>query len=312
MKRLRAVFFGTPQFAVPPLLATARICELVGVVSRPDALVGRRQTPTPSPVKQRALELGVDVHTPSTLRNEAALRWLRDRRPDVAVLAAYGKIVPATLLTIPVFGFLNVHPSLLPRHRGPSPVASAILAGDETTGVTIMLMDELLDHGPIINQRATTILTNETRHELESRLSILGSDLLAESLPEYCEGTLPATPQNHQDATSTMMLSRSDGLIDWHESATRIDRLVRGLSSWPGTRTIFAGETVGIVTGRIDNGQGTNDQPGRISSVDRDGIVVACGQGAYRLTTVHPADRQAMPAADFARGRRLSAGATFN
>lgn len=308
--RPRAIFFGTPEFSVPIAAATARVTELVAVVTQPDAPTGRGQKLQPSPLKRWANEHHLAVLEPERMRDPRWLAAIRELRPDVAILAAYGKILPAELLTIPRHGFLNIHPSLLPRHRGPSPVAGALLAGDEQTGVSLMLLDDEMDHGPIIAQVSTEIEPHENRSDLEARLAQLGAELLTSSIVPYLAGRLIAKPQDHDQATYTSLLKREDGTIDWHQPADIVARRIRAMFPWPGSRTSWSGHDLKVLSGVADN-QPTSDRPGTVANIDHQPAVV-CGRGSLVLKMVQLDGGKPMPASDFARGHRDFIGSHFD
>src|SRR5262245_5301551 len=226
---MRVMFLGTPEFAAIPLeaLAADSRYQVVGVVTQPDRPAGRGRAPEPPPVKRAALRLGIPVLQPETLRDPAAAEQLAALHPDVGVVAAYGEILRKNVLAIPPLGYLNIHPSLLPRHRGPTPVPGAILAGDTETGVTVMLLDAKLDSGPILAQQRVPLLPDARSGELTEALFRIGSALLLESLARYAEGQLTPTPQDDSQATYTKMLKKEDGRIDWSADAVHIERMTR-------------------------------------------------------------------------------------
>lgn len=308
--RPRAIFFGTPEFSVPIAAATEQTTELIAVVTQPDAPTGRGQKLQPSPIKRWASERQLTVLEPERMRDPQWLATIRDLKADVAVLAAYGKILPIELLTIPRHGFINIHPSLLPHHRGPSPVAGTLLAGDDQTGVSLMLLDDEMDHGPIIAQVSTMIKPDENRPTLETRLAQLGAKLLESSLIPYLSGQLVAQPQNHDHASYTHLLKRDDGLIDWRQSAETIERRIRALDPWPGSRTSWSGHVFKILSGVVDS-QPISNQPGTVISIANQ-PAVACGRGSLILKNVQLDSGKSMPASDFARGHRDFIGSRLN
>lgn len=264
--------------------------EIALVVSQPDR-PGHRLRVTPPPVKTAALKLGLPVFQPEKVRDPGAIERIAAARPDLLVVAAYGQIIPRDLLALAPKGALNVHASLLPRWRGAAPVNRAILAGDTETGVTIMRMDEQLDHGPILARRATAILPGEAAPALTGRLAELGAGLLVEVL-EDLGGGQPAE-QDHDAATLAPRLRKEEGRIDWSLPAAVIDRRVRGLSPWPGTTAMIAGREVKLLRGRPVPGSG---KPGEVVDRRRQGLVVACGEGAYLVEEVQLPGRRPMPA----------------
>ena len=236
---LRVVFFGTPDFAVPYLdaLLDAPDIKVVAVVTQPDKPAGRKQELHPSPVKERAILAGIPVLQPETLKNYDVHDQLRAFSADLFVVFAYGKIIPPIPLKIPPLGCVNVHPSLLPRHRGPSPITTAVLQGDTETGVTIMLLDEEMDTGPILDQIRVSINRDETTPTLTARLSEIGAPFLVKTIRGYADGSLTPKPQNDAEATYTTMLSREAGKIDWSNSPEAIQRKINAYTPWPGTYT---------------------------------------------------------------------------
>ena len=241
------VFVGTPAFAVPSLrqLASAGH-EISAAVTQPDRPAGRHQTPQSTPVKLAAGELGVRVLQPESLRDPRAVAELRALAPDVIVVVAYGQILRPDVLAIPPRGVLNVHPSLLPRWRGPSPIPAAVLAGDERTGVTIMLMDAGMDSGPVLSQKALAVDVNDTAASLSERLSAAGAELLAATLPRWLSREIEPTPQDNAQATTCPLLRKEDGAIDWRLPATEVWRSVRAYNPWPGAYTSLDGEPLRI------------------------------------------------------------------
>ena len=244
------MFIGTAEFAVPSLQAlVAAGHEVVLVVTQPDR-PGHRMKLTQPPVKPAAVELGLEVYQPDRIRDAPAVERLRALAPELIVVVAYGQIIPRAILDIPPRGAVNVHASLLPRHRGASPVAHAILSGDRETGVTIMLMDEQLDHGPILAARAVAIEPREDAAALTARLAPMGAALLVETLARLDE--IHATAQDHSRATVAPRLRREDGELDWDMGADEIDRRVRGLQPWPGVTLPTARGRVRVLRGHVE------------------------------------------------------------
>ena len=234
---LRLVFMGTPGFAVPALAALLNAGhDVVGVFTQPDRRSGRGRRLSAPPVKEFAESRDLAVFQPSSLREDADARQrISDLAPDAIVVAAYGLFLPGETLAVPQLGCLNIHPSLLPLHRGPSPVATSILEGDETTGVTIMLLDEGMDTGPILSQSEARIGDDEPCDQLTARLFDVGANLLVKTLEEWSADSIEPTPQDDAKATITRRLQRSDGRIDWNDTAESIARRVRAFTPWPGT-----------------------------------------------------------------------------
>ena len=301
---LRVVFMGTPAFAVPALDALSNAgCDVVGVCTQPDRQSGRGRRLTPPPVKQAAIDRSLSVFQPASLRqDDEARQRIAALEPDLIVVVAYGLFLPADTLAVPPLGALNLHPSLLPRHRGPSPVATAILQGDATTGVTLMQLDEGMDSGPIISQRSADIRSSETAEDLTERLFEMGADLLAETIPAWRSGKIDSTPQNETEATVTRLLKRDDGAIDWTRPAAYIALQLRAFHPWPGSFTHWNGRQLKLHWAAyldIDAGQ----TAGEVIAVPQ-GIAVTTGDGALLLRRVQIEGRQATDIADFARGYR--------
>ncbi|HEX8219544.1 MAG TPA: methionyl-tRNA formyltransferase [Chloroflexia bacterium] len=241
---------GTPQFAVPSLRLLSGQPYDITVVTQPDKPAGRGGRVTPPPVKVLAQELGLPVLQPPSLKDPEFRALLAEMQPDVTVLVAYGEYVAPSLLDLPGHGSINLHPSLLPRWRGSTPIQSAILAGDEVTGVSIIRMDQGLDTGPILAQRSTPVAPGESHPELSARLAKMGAELVAETLPRWLRGEIGPVPQTEEGATLTRTLSKEDGLIDWSAPAGELDRRVRAFQPWPGTYTYWQGRLLKVLRAR--------------------------------------------------------------
>ena len=246
---MRVVFMGTPEFAVPVLeaLVGAPDVEVPGVVTPPDRPGGRGQNPVHSPVKSYALARSLPVLQPQGLRPEAAQRALASLSPDVIVVAAYGRILPPPVLAMPPHGCLNLHPSLLPRHRGPAPVVTAILEGDRSTGVTLMQLDQGMDTGPLISSQRVELTASEDAETLTRDLFQLGAGLLLENLGPWVAGELIARPQNDAESTVTRKVERDDGRADWTMSAEQLERRCRAYKPWPGLYTEWDGKILKLL-----------------------------------------------------------------
>jgi len=295
---------GTPQFAVPALQALIESeHEVAGVFVQPDEPAGRGRAVVSGPVKKLALQHGIPVHQPPSLRGSCELERLASLRPDVVVIAAYGKILPEPLLRVPPRGCLNIHASLLPRHRGPSPIAAAILAGDEVTGVTIMVVTRVMDTGPILSQRQVPILPHDTTGSLSQKLSGLGAELLIDTLPRWLDGRLSPQPQDDGKATYSKMIKKEEGRIDWHRPVAELWRTVRAFQPWPGCFTTWQARMVKINDAVPLPGEGT---PGLVVSTDdeRAPVGVQTGDGVLGLFQVQLEGKRPMGGAEFARGQR--------
>ncbi len=303
---MRIVFMGTPEFAVPVLerlIADGE--EVAGVFTQPDRPRGRGNRMTPSPVKACALEHGIPVFQPEKIRRDG-LEDLKGLQPELCVTAAFGQILSQEVLDIPPLGNINVHASLLPRHRGSAPIAHAILQGDRTTGVTTMMMDRGIDTGDMLLKAETEIGETETCGELTERLSRIGAELLAETLERLRKGTLRRIPQEESEMTYDPMLTREMGELDFSMPAERIRGLINGLNPWPCAGLIRNGERLKLMRAAAAEGKG---QPGEVLVSDpKRGLVVACGEGAVRILEIQAPGGKKMRAEDYLRGHGLPAG----
>jgi methionyl-tRNA formyltransferase len=300
---MRVLFFGTPRFAVPSLEALVRAHEVVAVVTQPDRPAGRGQRLTPPPVAVRARQLGLVVLQPERLREvREAVEGLA---PDVGVVVAYGRVLPAWLLQLPRLGFVNVHPSLLPRYRGASPAQAAIRNGDRTTGVTVLRVTEELDAGDILGQREVAVFPEDTAASLEARLAQVGAELLVEVLDALERGQARPRPQDPAQATYCGRLSKEDGWIRWDWPASLIERHVRAMDPWPVARTWHKDRVLKVWRVRPAAGVG---RPGEVLRFTPQGFVVATGDGAVEVVEVQPPSGRRMTGAEYARGYRLRPG----
>ena len=306
----RLVFMGTPDFAVPVLEALIGRYEIAGVVTQPDRRAKRGRKLEASPVKVVALAHDLPVLQPPSLRRPDVVAELRALAPDVIVVAAYGHILRAEVLSIPPRGCLNVHASLLPRCRGAAPVAATILAGEKETGVTIMLMDEEMDTGPILSQAACSISPQDTRESLGARLAQLGADLMMDTLPRWLAGAIEPRPQDHSQATYCRIIAKEDGLIDWSQSAVEIWRRSRAYHPWPGAYTFWRGKLLKVLRAEALPQWSGEGEPGRVMALD-EGLAVVTGEGALLLGEVQLAGKRALSAEDFARGQRDFVGSVL-
>lgn len=293
------VFMGTPDFAVPVLSALIAHHTVIGVVTQPDRPAGRNRQMQQSPVKKLALEHHIPVFQPEKLRRPEAIDELRQWQPDVYVVAAFGQILPQIVLDIPAHGSINVHASLLPRWRGAAPIHAAIRAGEAETGITIMKMDAGLDTGPILTQRSIPIEPDETGQSLHDKLAQLGAELLIDTLPGYLDGSIQPRPQDDALATYAPTIKKEEGIIDWTQDAAAIERLIRAFTPWPGTSTLWSGQTLKILSASAGHGTA---QPGQVE--ERDGrIAIGTGNGLLYPQTIQLAGRSALSIDEFVRGR---------
>lgn len=301
---VRTLFFGSGPVALPVLsgLLGSQLVALDAVVTAPPRPAGRKQVLRPTPVADLAAAHGLPVRTPASLRGEGVLDGLRALRPGLIVLADYGRLIPAAVLDLPPHGALNIHPSLLPRHRGAAPVAGAILAGDERTGVTLMRMDEGLDTGPIVAQAGVPLEGTETAPELEARLARLGAELLLRHLPAWLAGSLVARPQPSAGATLTRLLRREDGRLDPARPAAELERQVRAYQPWPGSFLEVDGTRVKVWAAHVLPPDPAVE-PGQI--IEAEGSLgLGTIEGVLRLDEVQPAGKRRMSGAEYRRGRR--------
>ena len=305
----RIVFMGTPSFAVPALeaLVAQGSYELVCVVTQPDRPAGRGRRLAAPAVKEAALAHGLPVWQPRTLRDPEAVEKLRALSPTVIVVAAFGQILSPDVLAIPSRGCLNVHASLLPRWRGAAPIPAAILAGDEETGVTIMLLDEGMDTGPILAQASLPIRPEDTTGSLTERLATLGADLLIATLPHWLAGEIQPRPQDHSQATMCRPLRKEEGRLDWSRPAIELERRVRAYNPWPGAYTTWRGQRLKVLRAASLMDWHGPQPPGQVIALP-EGTAVATGKGALLLLEVQLAGRRAMVIADFLRGRKEFVG----
>ena len=307
----KIVFFGTSDFAVPFLRALVENnLGPVLVITQPDEPAGRKKELQSTPIKIAAQQLCLDVTSPE--HKDEIYDQLQKVRPDVCVLVAYGKIIPKNVLALPPFGFINVHPSLLPKYRGPSPVQTAILNGEEKTGVTIMLLDDQVDHGPIFTQKEVTILSDENNHFLHQKLADVGTGLLLQVLSDYLIGKIKPAEQNHQQATFTRIIQREDGLVDWHKTAQQISCQFRAFYPWPGCFTHWGDKRLKIANLSVIEGVfSPNLKPGEIFLGPNQTMAVACSKGAVVLDKIQLEGKNEVIARDFLRGHKNIIGQTL-
>ncbi|HVP90618.1 MAG TPA: methionyl-tRNA formyltransferase [Terriglobales bacterium] len=309
---MRIVFFGSPASALPSLrglIEAGHSVELV--VTQPDKPAGRGRRLTPSAVKAFALERGLPVLEPARIRkDDSVLPRLREARPDVHVVVAYGQIIPGAIIDFPRRRSLNVHFSLLPKYRGAAPVQWTVLNGESDTGVTVIVLNARMDEGDILAQVRTWVGPRETAAELESRLAVMGARLLLETLGRL-DAIVPV-PQDQDRATLAPKIGKELGRIAWSEPAAAVDRRVRALADRPGAFTFFRGRRLGLYTGMPLDDRAEGRRPGEIISVGKEGLAVACGDGgAYLIEALQPEGRARMSARDFANGAKVSDGETF-
>ncbi len=305
---LKIIFMGSPEFSVPTLKALHDNFDVIGVVTQPDRPKGRGKKIVPTPVKAIAQELGIPTCSQANAKSRECVDFIRTMQPEVIVVVAYGSILSREILRLPSLGCVNLHASLLPRHRGAAPISEAILQGDAVTGLTTMLMDEGMDTGDILLQKEIPIEDHYTAADLHDRMLEPGADLMVNTLLKLKNGSVSPTPQDNKKATYTKPLAKSDGLVDWSKSAVYLDRLVRAMNPWPIAHSKLGKDTIRIWEARPESGQG---KPGVIQSIDNDGALVGSGSGLLKIIQVQAPGKKRTSFADFARGQRLSPGDFF-
>jgi methionyl-tRNA formyltransferase len=314
MTPLRIIFMGTAELSRASLekLAAAENFSVAAVVTQPDKPKGRELHFAPSPVKVLAEKLNLPVLQPLKARDEKFIAGLRELKPDLIVVVAYGQILPQSLLDLPPHGCVNVHTSLLPKYRGAAPIQWAIADGDPETGVTIMKMDASLDTGPVLSTRRTPILPTDDSQTLHDRLARIGAELLVETIPEYVAGKIRPQPQPAEGSTYAAKIKKEDGKIDWNQPAAQIWNRLRAFTPWPGAFTFLPAEPNPHLL-KIWKAEvvGKNGRPGTVLSADKTGIVVGCGQNALRILELQREGGKRLTAEAFLMGFPLPAGASL-
>jgi methionyl-tRNA formyltransferase len=306
---MRLALFGSPAFAVPTLEQLIIKHDIALVVTQPDKPVGRGLKVASPPLAMAAKALGLRLEQPTKLKtNEAFHDLLKELQLDAAITAAYGKLLPQSLLEIPKHGFLNVHGSLLPKYRGAAPIQWALINGESETGITIMQTEAGLDSGPIRYIKTLNIEAQDTSLSLFEKLATLGATAIDEALELLQNNALPSTPQNALDATLAPLLTKDDGIIRWEDSSTSIYNCFRGVLAWPGSWTLFRNEPLKIIDLEKATAHGS---AGKILEVSKDGVLVAASEGSVLLKTVQPANKPKMPAYDWANGYLVKTGDRF-
>lgn len=310
--RARTLFFGTPEFAVPVLDALAARTQVVRVFCQPDRPSGRGMKLQAPPVKQRAQALGLPVEQPTRLRTRAFAQALVGLEAELGVVVAYGRILPRAVLEAPRRGCVNLHASLLPRHRGAAPIQWAIAEGDPSTGVCLMQMDEGLDTGPVLARAEIVIDPNETAGELAPRLSALAARLLEDSLPALLRGELAAQPQDSAAATLAPLLDKGHGEVDWGEPARRVHDRIRAMHPWPGAYTFIDGVRLKLHRTHVVEPDAVKAPAGHVLRADRGGLHVACGRGVLGIDELQLEGKRRMAVVDFLAGHALASGARMH
>ncbi|MEE1028512.1 MAG: methionyl-tRNA formyltransferase [Agathobacter sp.] len=308
---MRVIFMGTPDFAVGTLEEIIRAGhKVVLVVTQPDKPKGRGKAMQYTPVKECALAHGIEVFQPVKVKEPENIEVLRKYEPDIIIVAAFGQIVPKSILDMPKYGCVNVHASLLPKYRGAAPIQWAVINGDEVTGVTIMRMNEGIDTGDMIAKKTVRLAEDETGGSLFDKLAQVGAQLCVETMEMIEAGKVEYIPQNNEEATHTSMIRKELGLIDWNRPAVEIERLIRGLNPWPSAYTQLSGKTFKIWKARVVSDENTYE-PGCICRIDKEGMYVQTGEGILLLTEVQMEGKKRMEASAFLRGYQVEEGSFF-
>ncbi|WP_373216060.1 methionyl-tRNA formyltransferase [Ruminococcus sp. 5_1_39BFAA] len=310
---MRIVYMGTPDFAVAPLRAIAEAgYEVAGVVTQPDKPKGRGKALMPTPVKEEALKYNIPVFQPAKVRAPEFQEVLRELAPDAIVVAAFGQIIPKSILELPKYGCINIHASLLPKYRGAAPIQHAVIDGEKESGVTIMKMGEGIDTGDMISKVIVPITPEETGGSLFDKLSQAGADLLVETLPHIFDGTAVYEKQPEESPTPyAAMITKQMGGLDFTKSAHELERLVRGMNPWPSAYTFLNGKTLKVWKSCVEESSDTDAQPGTVLFTDKKGIHVACGANVLVLQEVQLEGKKRMEADAFLRGYNIETGTRF-
>ena len=305
---MKVIYMGTPDFSVGALEAIIKAGhEVVLVVTQPDKPKGRGKAMQASPVKECALSHGIEVFQPTKIRESENVEYLRKFGADIFVVAAFGQILPKSILDMPKYGCVNIHASLLPKYRGAAPIQWAVINGDEVTGVTTMLMNEGIDTGDMIAKKQVRLAEDETGGSLFDRLADTGAELIVETMKMLEEGTAEFTPQNSEEATHTSMISKELGSIEWSKPAAEIERLIRGLNPWPSAYTRLKGKTFKIWKAQVVE-VSSSYKPGTIIKIGKDELLVQTGEGALSLIEVQLEGKKRMDVASFLRGCQIEEG----
>ena len=303
---MRLIFMGTPEFAA---VALKKIISeehtVLCVFTQPDKPKGRSGKPVPSPVKLVAEEAGIQVYQPEKLRDEENATLIRELDPEIIVVAAYGQILPESILSIPKLGCVNIHASLLPKYRGAAPIERSILDGEEKTGITTMYMAKGLDTGDILEQAETDILPTDTGESLTDKLAELGAELIISTMDKLQQGTVTPVPQDDSAATYAAKLDKEMGLLDFSLPAQELERTIRALTPWPGTFTYLDGKKLKILSADVTEASG---EPGEFTEITKKSLTVACGCDGLKIKTLQPEGKKPMDTAAFLNGNHLTAG----
>jgi len=305
---LRAIFFGTPEIAVPALEALNEIADVCAVICQPDRPAGRGLTLRAPPIKQAAETLGLTVEQPKKIRTPEFAAWLTGLEADVALVMAYGRILPPSVLGAPKRGCMNLHASILPKYRGAAPITWAIVRGETETGISLMQMDEGCDTGPVFSRHRIPIGPNDNAEDVFLAVAQLGRRVVESDLCRAVEGDLVAATQDHADASEAPMLTKNDGRIDWSKSVQSVHDHCRGMTPWPGASTLMdSGKKLKVLATHVVDGAEADGASGTVLVADRKRIEVACGTGVLAIDRAQLEGRKALPAQDLVAGRTLAA-----
>lgn len=302
LRNIKTIFFGTPDFAVPTLNSLIKETKVIAIITQPDKKVGRKQIILFSPVKKVALKNNIKILQPQKIKEEKIINQIKNLSPDLIVVAAYGKIIPKTILDIPKDGCINIHASLLPKYRGASPIQTAILNNEKETGITLILMNEKMDEGAIIAKTNEKIYNNDTSETLHNRLSQLGAKLLIRILPEYLNKKIVPKPQNHSLATYTKIIKKEDAKIDWQQKASKIDQQTRAFTPWPSAFTFIDQQRFKILEAKAIN-TNPEKQIGIIFVIDKK-IAIACQNSYLLIEKWQPEGKKPINTKDYLLGHK--------
>jgi len=311
---MKIIFMGTPDFSVPTLqnIIDSKH-EVIGVVTQPDKPKGRGKHMYAPPIKELARKYDIPVYQPKKVREEQFIKILKELNPDIIVVIAFGQILPKEILELPKYGCINVHASLLPKYRGAAPIQWSIINGEKQTGVTTMYMDVGLDTGDMLLKEVVEISEDETGGSLHDKLSQVGGKLLIETLDKIEKGTIERIKQNDEESTYAPILKKSLGNIKWSQSATEIERLIRGLNPWPSAYTVLDGKMLKIWNAEVVSLKNKNNKPGTICEIIKDkGIIVSCGEDGLLITELQLQGKKRMDTPSFLRGANIEVGTILN
>jgi methionyl-tRNA formyltransferase len=311
---MRVIFMGTPYFSVPVLTRLLKAnYDVVAVYTQPDKPSGRGQQAASSPVKEAALKAGLHIEEPTTFKDEAVVDHMQTFEPDITVVASYGHILPRRVIDMPKLDILNIHPSLLPKYRGPAPIAGALLAGESEVGVTVMTVLPKVDSGHILAQSTLNVRDEDTTESLTPKLFAMGADLLIDTIPRWIDGEITPQPQDDSKATYTRMFTKEDGFIDWSLTAVQISRIIRAFQPWPTCYTVWNGKTLKILQAAVLSETDATHKPGHVIQIDNDAarIGVITGEGILEIKRLQLEGKRELSTQEFLTGQKTFVGSTL-